>query len=182
MSGLSEENVKCSLCGAIGKCFDLSFSICSELTDSQKESAVGCESCLSEGRFEFWHDTEIGVLDETGLHHVYKHNKEPPVTFQMNSLSELRRTPQFITWQQELWLTHCDDFMAYVGTWKPKDFYEQSATGDGRALFMEMTEEYNHLWDSSMPEEASRLDDWHATYYVFKCLHCGKLRGNWDCD
>jgi len=26
------------------------------------------------------------------------------------------------------------------------------------------------------------LKDWHATYYVFKCKHCGKLKGNWDCD
>ena len=72
--------------------------------------------------------------------------------------------------------------MVYQGTWEPEDFYRHSPTGDGRSLFYEMTDEYQNLWDDSLPEGQTVLKQWHATYYVFKCRHCGKLRGNWDCD
>ena len=72
--------------------------------------------------------------------------------------------------------------MVYIGTWEPSDFYANAPDGDGRSLFHAMTEEYNHLWDSSLREGEDRPASWHATYYVFRCLHCGKLRGNWDCD
>lgn len=90
---------------------------------------------------------------------------------------------QFITWQQELWLTHCNDFMVYLVTWEPNDFYVNSEDGDGKKLFLEMTDgDMNHLWDSSLNNPNEKLEHWHATYYVFKCSHCGKLRGNWDCN
>lgn len=123
------------------------------------------------------------MLDENGLTHVYNHNHEPPKEFPREAMAELRHTPQFVTWQQELWLVPCSDFMAYLGTWQPKDFYANAPDGDGRSLFLKMTDKDNaHLWDESMGVGALRLDSWYATYYVFRCLHCGKLRGNWDCD
>jgi uncharacterized protein CbrC (UPF0167 family) len=123
------------------------------------------------------------MLDENGLTHVYNHNQPPPPDFPASALVELGRTPQIITWQQELWLTHCKDFMAYIGTWEPKDFYANAPGGDGRGLFHEMTDkDYRHLWDESLPPGAARLERWHAVFYAFRCLHCGKLRGNWDCD
>jgi hypothetical protein len=42
--------------------------------------------------------------------------------------------------------------------------------------------DYRHLWDESLPPGAMRLQSWHATFYAFRCVHCEKLRGNWDCD
>jgi len=72
--------------------------------------------------------------------------------------------------------------MIYKGTWEPKDFYNNCSDGDGRKLFMDMTSEYQNLWDDSLSEGETVLDEWYATYYVFECTHCGKLRGNWDCD
>jgi len=174
---------RCTLCGSSGPCFALRYAICARLSKTEKESGMGCLRCLQAGAFEFWHDTEIGVLDEHGLTHVYNHNKVPPTTFRHSALAELRRTPQIVTIQQELWLTHCDDFMAYIGTWAPKDFYAHSPTGDGRALFHEMTDEkLSHLWDSSRRTGQTFLTEWIATYYAFRCIHCGKLRGTWDCD
>lgn len=96
---------------------------------------------------------------------------------------ELRRTPQIVTLQQELWLTHCNDFMTYKGTWEPSDFNKNSNSGNGKELFLEMTDsELNHLWDDSLEKGETELEEWYATYYVFECKHCGKLRGNWDCD
>ena len=176
------DNTTCTLCGAPEVCFCLEYTHCPELSDEHKQNAAGCVHCLEAGRFEFWHDTEIGFLDENGLKQVYSHNELPPPNFPTSACIELRRTPQIVTWQQEVWLTHCNDFMTYIGTWEPNDFYLHASEGDGRALFMEMTDRYNDLWDASLPDGASRLESWYATYYVFRCRHCGNLRGNWDCD
>ena len=97
-------------------------------------------------------------------------------------MNEMRSTPQIVSCQQELWLTHCDDFMIYKSTWQPADFYRNSPTGDGRKLFMEMTnKDMNHLWDEVLGKSEKRLEKWYPVYYVFECLHCGKLRENWDC-
>jgi uncharacterized protein CbrC (UPF0167 family) len=183
MAYLNSGQALCSLCGAPDRCFALRYATCPGLTDAERETAVGCCTCLRGGRFEFWHDIEVGLLDERGLSKFYNHHRPPPADFPDSALVELRRTPQFVTWQQEIWLTHCDDFMAYLGTWEPRDFYEHAAAGDGRSLFMEMTDaDLQLLWDTSLPAGGQRLETWHATYYVFRCLHCGKLRGNWDCD
>lgn len=181
MSSLREGINKCSLCGKDGPCFELDFAICPELGD-KKEGKLGCYHCLIKGRFEFWHDTDIGMLDENGLAKVYNHNQPIPPDFPEESLVSLRRTPQIVTWQQELWLTHCNDFMVYQGTWEPKEFYRNAPDGDGRALFLRMTDDYPHLWDDSLSKGETKLTSWHATYYVFKCKHCGILKGNWDCD
>ena len=178
MSALVEGDASCSLCGQRSRCFRLEYTLCTSLTSDAKESAIGCFECLRKGRFEFWHDTEIGVLDEYGLTHEYNHNQPPPPDFPPSALVELRRTPQIVTWQQELWLTHCNDFMAYTGAWEPKDFYANAPGGDGRALFLEMTDKvYRHLWDESLPPGAQRLESWHATFYAFRGLHCGKALG-----
>lgn len=167
MDSLCNGERECSLCGKRAECFELDFAICNELNESQRKGGVGCVYCLAKGRFEFWHDTEIGVLDENGLTKVYKHNREPPEGFSKEALVQLRRTPQFISWQQELWLTHCNDFMVYQGTWEPTDFNRNSPSGDGRSLFLEMTDEdYQHLWDSSI--RGDKLEKWYATYYVFR--------------
>jgi uncharacterized protein CbrC (UPF0167 family) len=105
--------------------------------------------------------TEARYLDAVAL--------EPPPDFPESAIIELRATPRISTWQQEFWLVHCKDFMAYIGTWEPKDFSRNSTEGDGRALFLEMTDDLNHLWDSSLPPGANRLESWYATYYAFRC-------------
>ena len=182
MSDLVDGAVACSICGAEDRCFELDYSITNEFDDEEKEGKVGCINCLKAGLFEFWHDTEFGFLDESGLSKVYSHNMSAPPVISPLILEELKRTPRIITWQQTPWLTHCGDFMIYKGTWEPKDFYNNSSDGDGRKLFMDMTSEYQNLWDDSLSEGEAVLDEWYATYYVFECAHCGKLRGNWDCD
>jgi uncharacterized protein CbrC (UPF0167 family) len=122
------------------------------------------------------------MLDERGLWPV--NDRSPPPSFSESALIELRRTPQIVTWQEELWLTHCDDFMAYIGTWRPEDFVRNSRGGDGRDLFVRMTRdpELQFLWDQCLRPGETTPVGWHAVYYTFRCLHCGELAGNWDCD
>ncbi|MDP9081349.1 MAG: CbrC family protein [Bacteroidota bacterium] len=183
MDSFIEQKTVCSICGNENDCFELEFSITQEFNDDDKEGKAGCIDCLKKGLFEFWHDTEFGVLDENGLTKVYNHNVADPSLIAEQVLEEMRRTPRIEMWQQERWLTHCSDFMIYMGIWTPKDFYTNSKDGNGRQLFMDMTDvNENHLWDDSLGEGETELEEWYPMYYVFECSHCGKLRGNWDCD
>ncbi len=184
MADLLEGRNKCSICNNENDfCFELDFAIIDKFFDNEKEGKIGCYNCLKKGEFEFWHDTEFGFLNEKGLSKEYSHNMHNPPKLDNKLLIELRRTPTIATYQQGIWLTHCNDFMVYKGTWKPLDFYQNSDNGDGRDLFMEMTDkEINFLWDESLPEGKTLLEEWYPTYYVFQCRHCGKLRGYWDCD
>ena len=183
MSGLAAGDVRCELCGRVGDGFDLDDATCA-LPDDEKAGKFGCADCLTSGRFEFWHDTDIGMLDERGLEKVYKHNADPPPDLPETARVGLRRTPQIVTWQQELWLSHCSDFMVYIGTWEPADFARKATDGDGRALSLKMTRdaELQFLWDECLAEGEAVPAGWHATYYAFRCRHCGDLAGNWDCD
>lgn len=183
MDNFTYEKSKCSLCGENRYCFYLEYSICADISKEDLAHLIGCFNCLQKGRFLFWHDTEIGCLDENGLRSQYLNHKSPPLSLSKESLHALMCTPRIIASQQELWLVHCDDFMAYIGNWQPSDFNEHAVNGNGRDLFMEMTDEdLNNLWDDSMGDGEEFPEYWDAEYYVFQCLHCGKLRGNWDCS
>ena len=81
-------------------------------------------------------------------------------------------------------LDHCNDFMAYIGTWEPAAFVRNSPMGDGRDLFLRMTRDpgLQFLWDTCLGPDEAAPAAWRVTYYAFRCLHCGELAGNWDCD
>jgi uncharacterized protein CbrC (UPF0167 family) len=180
MSGWVDRPVRCSFCGATCPGFSLAGATCPSLATGSVASAHGCASCLRAGRFEFWHDTEVGLLTEHGLEKMYKDQRAPSPTLRAESLLELRRTPQIVTWQQEKWLTHCDDFMPYLGTWRPLDFAQNAPDADARAMFLRMTREPRQrpLWDkmSIKPTDS----EWAVTYYVFRCVHCNELAGYYD--
>jgi len=178
MADLLEGENRCSICGETGTCFSLHHASYKGDRDGK-----GCLDCLRKGRFFFPHETEAGSLTgrRAALEPLHPRHKVPE-DFNRVAFAALLKTPQFITWQGELWLTHCDDFMIYLGEWKPRDFETHANDGDSRRLFLEMTDEdMNHLWDAAIPDGAEKPSDWYATYYAFKCKHCGKLRGNWDC-
>lgn len=171
----------CAFCGALGPGFRLDGAICKDLPEEEQVEAIGCPSCLRSGRFGFWHETEVGSLDETGLIARGPHHPPPSGSFPISALAELRRTPPIACHRQELWLVHCYDFMAYLGTWRPEEFAAHDPDRDGGRLFREMTEPAKqHLWNEQRPPSDSAPGSWDATYYAFRCLHCGKLRGYWD--
>jgi len=170
MAHVAEGDQKCTFCEHTGTCFDLG------------GGAYGCFACLRQGRFFFDYGTEIGHLTPAGTKRFYPSQKKVPKRFNRATFAALLRTPQFTTWQGEEWLIHCDDFMIYLGEWKPGDFRQKAQDGDARKLFLEMTnKELAHLWDAATPKGAGSPSDWYATYYAFKCLQCGALRGYWDC-
>jgi len=185
MSALSDEPVTCAFCHGSGDGFSLRNATCDTLSAVERAAGFGCPACLAAGRFTFTHNTEIGILDERGLRLEYANQHDAPAQLRADALETLLRTPDVLRWQSEPWLTHCNDFMAYIGTWQPSDFRQHAPDGDGRALFMRMTRdsELQHVWDEACNDgEAVPPEDWPLVYYAYRCLHCGELAGNWDCD
>lgn len=169
MAHVAEGQPTCSYCGNAGPCFRL------------PDAKSGCFDCLRGGRFGFLHETEAGLLfPGRGLRPEGRAQRR--LAERLN-LPALLRTPQYVTWQGERWLVHCDDFMTYLGEWKPRDFIRHSVNGDGRTLFREMVEDPHlaRLWDETTPAGAAAPDSWYFHVHAFRCRHCGKLRGHWDC-
>jgi hypothetical protein len=193
----------CSICGNIGRCFEIDYLVGEDIKDFK--AGIGCYDCLKNRCFGFFHITEAGYLDENGITNYNENNEdEKPHIFIGNetgeisinydpdissftreipqlseeSIDEMRCTPVFPTWQEVGWPIHCNDFMIYLGSWQPKDF-ELFNNGNGRLLFLDMTDrEYHNCW----PSEQVSKEEWGIAYYAFKCTQCDKLRGICDFD
>jgi hypothetical protein len=188
MFELTRVDVPCALCGLVGRCFALDSTHCPELHPrprgmDRRGGKYGCFDCLRVGRFEFWHDTEVGFLSEDGLEPSRSHSQPVTSALPEAAIVELRRTPQYKSCQQELWLVHCNDFMGYEGAWEPTDFHRNAADGDGRALFMQMAPDYADMWDGAVekvPGENTPTGWGDAGCYAFQCLHCSERRAHCD--
>ena len=196
MVGLLPGNLLCDICGVEGRCFDMDRAI---RVDARASAASrGCAACLRLGLFGFFHITEVGYLDESGLT-TYQDEEQsavvrvfavdesgsamgetkprPPAppgpTVGEAAIDELRRTPDFSTWNEVGWGVHCDDFMAYLGVWGPSDFEKARSGVQGRTLFLDSIDrEHAELWP-----DGDDAPEWGALcIHVFECLGCGTLR------
>jgi len=82
-----------------------------------------------------------------------------------------RRTPGFSGWQQEQWMTHCDDAAAFLG---PVAYEE--LLSHPQALELLRSEEGSDDWLQGLSRDGS------PTGYLFRCRHCGAELANWDVD
>ena len=90
------------------------------------------------------------------------------------------RTPGFSCWQTHYWWTHCRDAAEFLG---PAGHAE--LTGEWRGAVDVIRRDAG--WDTAPEDEWEELfrsfeRDGSPSAYVFRCRHCGKLGGFWDCD
>jgi uncharacterized protein len=83
-----------------------------------------------------------------------------------------RRTPGFGGWQQERWLFHCNDAMAFL---RPAGWQELQPYPDAIASLRE-----EEGWDEGYLQALTT--DGSPTAYLFECLHCGTHRAYSDSD
>jgi len=196
MLGLLAGQHRCDICGQVARCFDLQRALTPE---KLAPAALGCIACLQEGRFGFFHSTDVGDLTEDGLTwyghppmtrprvfvgssdgltvHAAEVRPVPMPALPASAIEELRRTPDFPTWNEVSWPVHCDDFMVFLGSWQPADVAAKAqAVGmDARDLFANMVErEERVLWQ----EEG----EWGMNFVVFRCTKCPQHRGIPDFD
>lgn len=98
-------------------------------------------------------------------------------TYKEEQIDELiYRTPGYSGWQQEQWLSHCNDFCAFVGYvgWneiadKLDEFVNLEADCGDLGIDIDQLSEYLYNGGSCQG-------------YLFQCLHCGKYRLHFDFD
>ena len=90
---------------------------------------------------------------------------------------ELRyRTPGIITWQSSYWLSHCNDYCAFV------DYVGWNEIVD-LGIEKEIEEDYSKNGEYDIEEVKKYLENYGSMQgYLFKCLHCGKYRLWIDCE
>lgn len=85
-----------------------------------------------------------------------------------------RRTPGYISWQGEYWLSCCDDYCAYLGT-----------VGTRELKAMDIADEVFEEYEARNEFEDAReylVKDGSLCGYLFRCLHCGKYHLWVDAD
>ena len=84
------------------------------------------------------------------------------------------RTPGYISWQGEYWLSCCDDYCAYLGT-----------VGTRELKAMDIADEVFEEYAARNEFEDIReylVKDGSLCGYLFRCLHCGKYHLWVDAD
>jgi len=87
------------------------------------------------------------------------------------------RTPSFISWQQERWLSHCNDACEFHGDAEKSDL--EALAGEDLREFL--SEEYinEEMWPEILK---NYVKGGGLAIYKFKCRGCGKNRFYTDCD
>jgi uncharacterized protein CbrC (UPF0167 family) len=82
-----------------------------------------------------------------------------------------QRTPGFEGWQQEVWLGHCGDAAAFLGTAGAKEIAEYGPQADA-AVRKHLRDEFD-LHGAELKEFFDSLQKaGEPTAYIFRCLHC----------
>lgn len=113
-----------------------------------------CLDCVASGKAaekfsgDFIQDVEETVSDSNKTEELYK------------------RTPGYISWQGEYWLTCCNDYCSYIETVGTSELEKM---GIAEQVFAEY-EEKNEYEDV----RKYLVKDGSLCGYLFRCLHCGK--------
>lgn len=87
------------------------------------------------------------------------------------------RTPSFISWQQEEWLSHCDDACAFMGDASKEELFALS-----EADIENILQDYGLSFSDWQDMAKHYTAGGDPAVYVFKCLHCDKTLYNMDCS
>ena len=173
LNGFKYEQKTCELC----KTEQNVFTINPNLNPSPEWI---CIQCLNSIKIESPHCTEFGYVDINLPEFLKEEDAKSHV--KEEAYWEMMRTPRYLALQSENWLCHCDDFMDFIGTWEAPDFTKNSKDGNGKNLFISMTDESSqHLWDDFELMESEGKHTWQdCLYYAFKCRKCETMRGHWE--
>lgn len=135
-----------------------------------------CPQCIANGAASEKFNGEF--QDYLSLDNISEQEDINPSMLQEDAkINELiHRTPGYSGWQQEIWLSHCNDycaFVGYVGWDEIKDILDDfvDIESDCTELGLSMDELPNYLYNGGSCQG-----------YLFQCLHCKKYRLHFDFD
>lgn len=79
------------------------------------------------------------------------------------------RTPGYNSWQEEYWLTCCEDYCAFLGDVGTKELEALGIADQVLADYMTLDNSYQNIRDDLVAK------GWLAGY-LFQCLHCHRYR------
>ena len=190
-----EHNSKrnCSFCGTQDSPqleLDASYTI---ITEHSEPIESACINCLIEKKYAFEHQVEGGFLTKEGIllesekfpylkdSSDYSENLLPKetrlVAIETSNVQDLMSTPPFSAYQGAVWLTHCNDFMTFIGNWEHNDFVAKSPDGNAQNYFDEILDNYNG--DDFYEKQFSPTKSEYAQsiFYAFECSTCKIHRG-----
>ena len=134
-----------------------------------------CPFCIASGKAAEKFDGKF--QDYASIEGIPPNPNEPNTLENKEAVEEVTtRTPGYVGWQQEVWLSHCDDlcaFIGYVGWNEIKDILNDFADLESDI------KDYNF----SIDDLAKNLvNNGHLQGYLFQCLHCKTYRLHMDCD
>lgn len=87
------------------------------------------------------------------------------------------RTPGYVSWQQEWWLSHCNDACEFLGDASEEDIAKASA--DTKRQWMAEYDFGEKEWEDITRGYKPKGD---PAFYKFRCCHCGLVLLGWDCS
>lgn len=151
-----EEKI-CPCCGNKSKVYYSSFPYCTE------DVEYICPTCISNGEAAKKFDA---IFVSNAEWHGEPDKEKDDELF--------RRTPGYLSWQGEHWLSCCDDYCAYMGTVGTRELKAMD-------IAEEVIAEYEER-DEFADVEEYLVKDGSMCGYLFKCLHCGKYHLYVDAD
>ena len=122
-----------------------------------------CPTCISNGEAARKFDAEF--VQNAEWHGENDEEKDDEL---------FHRTPGYMSWQGEYWLSCCDDYCAYMGTVGTRELKAMDIAD-------EVIEEY--VKRGAFEDIGEYLvKDGPMCGYLFKCIHCGKYHLWVDAD
>lgn len=87
------------------------------------------------------------------------------------------RTPSYSSWQQEQWLSHCNDACEFHGDASEEDV--RNASEETKQQWMQNYQSGEDLWNTITEGYYPKGDN---AIYKFKCRHCNQIIFGWDCS
>jgi uncharacterized protein CbrC (UPF0167 family) len=165
----TDKTVKCDCCRQMTDVYYEGSFYCIENIDYL------CPFCIASGKAAEKFDGEF--QDYASIEGISPNPSEPNTFNNKEAIEEVtKRTPTYNSWQQQVWLAHCDDlcaFIGYVGWNEIKDKVNEFAD------LQSDIQDYNFSTDDL---SKYLFNNGSLQGYLFQCLHCKKYRLYMDCD
>ena len=162
-----EEEGTCSICNQHRKIkYGSSFY-------SAEEPEYICPWCIADGSAAKKYDGEFNDAAGVETPLGYESDDELKATFDEKIVEVAQRTPSYVSWQQEVWLSHCNEPCAFL------DYADSELIS---LILHELEADINNAgYDTDLIKEHLSKEG-SLVGYLFQCLHCGTHRLHVDSD
>jgi len=139
---------------------------------SVEEPEYICPWCIADGKASEKYNGEFN--DYCGIEGVSPEPNDTDPTIPKELILEItNKTPSYTSWQQEVWLTHCNEPCAFIGY------------ADTKTIEPIIEELNDDIENNGYDPEFIRMHlskDGSLVGYLFQCVNCEQHRLHVDCD